>query len=128
MIVMLSIGSKSLLMAFNNDDFSTGELMKSDTTNVIIPVDYIRRANIKLIERRYLLSISKEQDSIINLKDCYIAEQDSIIKDMQNRIILSNNINNEAVDKIDKQKTTINILSGTTAALTIVVILSLIFN
>ena len=47
---------------------------------------------------------------------------------MQNRIILSNNINNEAVDKIDKQKTTINILSGTTAALTIVVILSLIFN
>ena len=128
MIVMLSIGSKSLLMAFNNDDFSTGELMKSDTTNVIIPVDYIRRANIKLIERRYLLSISKEQDSIINLKDCYIAEQDPIIKDMQNRIILSNNINNEAVDKIDKQKTTINILSGTTAALTIVVILSLIFN
>lgn len=115
-------------MAFNNDDFSTGELMKSDTTNVIIPVDYIRRANIKLIERRYLLSISKEQDSIINLKDCYIAEQDSIIKDMQNRIILSNNINNEAVDKIDKQKTTINILGGTTAALTIVVILSLIFN
>ena len=128
MIVMLSIGSKSLLMAFNNDDFSTGELMKSDTTNVIIPVDYIRRANIKLIERRYLLSISKEQDSIINLKDYYIAEQDSIIKDMQNRIILSNNINNEAVDKIDKQKTTINILGGTTAALTIVVILSLIFN
>lgn len=128
MIVMLSIGSKSLLMAFNNDDFSTGKLIKSDTTNVIIPVDYIRRANIKLIERRYLLSISKEQDSIINLKDCYIAEQDSIIKDMQNRIILSNNINNEAVDKIDKQKTTINILGGTTAALTIVVILSLIFN
>lgn len=128
MIVMLSIGSKSLLMAFNNDNSSTGELMKSDTTNVIIPVDYIRRANIKLIERRYLLSISKEQDSIINLKDCYIAEQDSIIKDMQNRIILSNNINNEAVDKIDKQKTTINILGGTTAALTIVVILSLIFN
>lgn len=128
MIVMLSIGSKNLLMAFNNDDFSTGKLIKSDTTNVIIPVDYIRRANIKLIERRYLLSISKEQDSIINLKNCYIAEQDSIIKDMQNRIILSNDINNKAIDKIDKQKTTINILGGTTAALTIVVILSLIFN
>ena len=49
---------------------STGEVVNSDTI-VTIPINHIRKANVLMIERNYLLDITEEQDSIICLHKLY---------------------------------------------------------
>lgn len=93
MIVMLLSSSKSLLAQSNTTNPSTGSELQSDTINVIIPLYYIKQANAKMIERNYLIDITKQKDSIIILKDEYIAEQKNIISDFQSRLDSANNIN-----------------------------------
>lgn len=41
----------------------------ADTAVAVVPVRNLRLANIKLIERKYLLEITKQQDSIIKLNN-----------------------------------------------------------
>ena len=83
---------------------STGKIKQSDTTVVTIPIKYIRNANIKLIERLYLLEINKQQDTLINMKDSYINEQKRIITDFQKRVDEVNKINQAIKQDLDKQK------------------------
>lgn len=87
----------------NNHPF-TGKIKQSDTTVVTIPIKYIRNANIKLIERLYLLEINKQQDTLINMKDSYINEQKRIITDFQKRVDEANKINQAVKQELDKQK------------------------
>lgn len=83
---------------------STGEIKLSDTTEIIIPIDYIKQANAKMIERLYLLRITNEQDSIILMKDKYINEQQKVIADFQQRVKEANKINQQVNTDLIKQR------------------------
>lgn len=83
---------------------STGEIKLSDTTEIIIPINYIKQANAKMIERLYLLRITNEQDSIILMKDKYINEQQKVITDFQQRVKEANKINQQVNADLDKQR------------------------
>ena len=83
---------------------STGEIKLSDTTNVIISINYIKQANAKMTERLYLLRITNEQDSIILMKDKYINEQQKIIVDFQQRVKEANKINQQINTDLAKQR------------------------
>lgn len=87
---------------------STGEIKLSDTTNVIIPINCIKQANAKMIERLYLLRITNEQDSIILMKDKYINEQQKIIVDFQQRVKEANKINQQINSDLAKQRSKFN--------------------
>lgn len=102
MILLLS--SLSSYAQTNDNHSSTGQVKESDTTIVAIPIKYIRNANIKLIERLYLLEINKQQDTLINMKDSYINEQKRIITDFQKRVDEANKINQAVKQDLDKQK------------------------
>lgn len=102
MILLLS--SLSSYAQTNNNSPSTGNLLEADTTIIAIPIKYIRNANTKLIERIYLLEINKQQDTLINMKDRYINEQQKIITDFQKRVEEANKINQAIKQDLDKQK------------------------
>lgn len=99
-----------------------------DTANVCIPIDYIRKANIKLIERKYYIELNNQKDTIINLKDKYIEEQSKAIVDLQNRIQINNNINESIKKDLDKQLKINKILYGTIAGCVVSTIIVLLFK
>lgn len=80
----------------------TGDLIIADTV-VSVSIDYIKKANAKMIERKYLIDINKQQDSIILLKDKYIKEQSIIINDFKQKIIAANDLNKSITDSLNKQ-------------------------
>ena len=97
-----------------NDDNvvpSTGKVKGSDTI-VNVPISIIKEANIKLLERKYYIAISEQQDSIINLKTSYIIEQDKVIDDLQNRILKINKMNSELEEQYKKQQKRTTIAGG----------------
>lgn len=79
-----------------------GDLIISDTV-VSVSIDYIKKANAKMIERKYLIDINKQQDSIILLKDKYIKEQSIIINDFKQKIIAANDLNKSITNSLNKQ-------------------------
>lgn len=127
-IVMLLNNLQSLVLANDNVIPSTGDLIQTDTTVAVIPIYLIKQANVKMIERLYLLEINKQQDSIIQLKDKYINEQQLIIDDFQNKIIKANNLNNNIKNELDKEKTKTKIFGGIAGASILAIIISLFIN
>lgn len=91
--ILLLLSCLNHLVAQNRNANSTGDETQADTTNVIIPISYIKTANAKLIERLYLKEVIIKKDSIILLKNNYINEQSIIIKDFQNKVNDVNKIN-----------------------------------
>ena len=75
-----------------------------DSIKVELPISLIKKANERLIERKYLISIYYEQDSIIQFQNSYIANQSDIINIMQERIVINNQINEDLNKALDKQK------------------------
>ena len=104
MIVMLLSSSMNLLGQTNDSIPSTGDYTKADTTVATIPIYLIKQANAKMIERLYLIEINNQQDSIIDMKDKYISEQQSIITNFQKRITDVNKLNESIKKDLDKQK------------------------
>lgn len=104
MIVMLLSSSMSLLGQTNDNISSTGNYTKADTAVAVVPISLIRQANIKMIERIYLLEIVNQQDTIINMKDKYINEQQRIITDFQKRVNNTNKLNESIKKDLDKQR------------------------
>lgn len=104
MIVMLLNSSMNLLGQTNDSIPSTGDYTKADTTIATIPIYLIKQANAKMIERLYLIEINNQQDSIIDMKDKYISEQQSIITNFQKRITDVNKLNESIKKDLDKQK------------------------
>lgn len=100
LMILLLCGSSKCLLKANNDTIP----LRAGCYEAIaeVPISLIKQANIKLIERKYLLEINKEQDSIINLKNKYIVQQDSIINKFQEKVNIANNINSELKTKINK--------------------------
>lgn len=127
-IVMLLNNLQSLVLANDNVIHSTGDLIQTDTAVAVIPIYLIKQANIKMIERLYLLEINKQQDSIIQLKDKYINEQQLIINDFQNKIIKANDLNNNIKNELDKEKTKTKIFGGIAGASVLAIIISLFIN
>ena len=104
MIVMLLSSSMNLLGQTNDSIPSTGDYTKADTTVATIPIYLIKQANAKMIERLYLIEINNQQDSIIDMKDKYISEQQSIITNFQKRITDVNKLNESIKKDLAKQK------------------------
>lgn len=125
--MMLSNSFMSWCQSDTTSIISTGENTNSDTI-VNIPITYIRKANILMIERNYLLDITEEQDSIINLHKLYISEQDSIINDFQQRIIKNNKINEDINKAYEKERRKTIIFGTTTGVLAAVVVTTVLIN
>ena len=106
---------------------STGKFIDSDTL-VNIPISCIRRANVLMIERNYLLDITKEQDSIISLYNLYILEQDSIIVDFKNKIKQSNKINENINKAYERERKKTIIFGTTTGVLAAIVATTILIN
>ena len=101
---MLLSSSMNLLGQTNDSISSTGDYTKADTIVATIPIYLIKQANAKMIERLYLIEINNQQDSIIDMKDKYISEQQSIITNFQKRITDVNKLNESIKKNLDKQK------------------------
>ena len=101
---MLLSSSMNLLGQTNDSIPSTGDCTKADTTVATVPIYLIKQANAKMIERLYLIEINNQQDSIIDMKDKYISEQQSIITNFQKRITDVNKLNESIKKDLDKQK------------------------
>lgn len=104
MIVLLLSSSKNLLGQTNDSIPSTGNWSKADTTVAVVPINLIKQANAKMIERLYLLEVVNQQDIIINMKDKYINEQQHIITDFQKRVNDTNKLNETIKKDLEKQK------------------------
>ncbi len=106
---------------------STGDIIKSDTI-VNIPISAIRKANVLMIERNYLLDITEEQDSIICLHKLYIEEQDSIIELFKDRVEKNNKINENINKAYEKERRKTIILGTTTGVLSAIVATTILIN
>lgn len=95
----------------SNNTLSTGEITELDTT-VVVPINLIRKANTKMIERKYLIDVVNQQDSIIILKNAYIGEQNKVINDFQNKVVQLNALNESINNDLNKQKTKTRIAIG----------------
>lgn len=78
-----------------------------------------------MIERKYLIDINKQQDSIINLKNNYIAEQNKIIHDLKNKVVDLNKVNANLVDNIHKQTKLNNIATWGSCSIILGIIISI---
>lgn len=94
-----------------NNDLSLRGINHNIDTTITINIDYIRKANIKLIERKYLLKLNLEKDSIINLKNDYINEQYIIIDSLNNKLVTQHKVINNITEDLNKQKKNIIIYS-----------------
>lgn len=103
----------------------TGEQIMEDTC-VSVPIRFIRSANNKMIERKYLLKVVDAQDSIIQLNNEYILQQDTIISDLKNRILETNRINNELQERYKKERTKKIIYGSIAGALLVATVTSII--
>lgn len=126
MIVVLLSGSWNWLGAMTNITSSTGSETKTDTANVVVPVFFVKRANAKMIERKYLIKSNNLKDSIIDMKDKYINEQQSIIADFQNRVNEYNKLNVSIKEDLEKQKKKNKIILGSGIGVIVGVIIGLI--
>jgi hypothetical protein len=115
------------LQAATNDGIpSTGGVECSDSAVIAVPALLIKKANAKMIERKYLLLITNEQDSIINMKDKYINEQQKIITDFQKRIADTNKLNETIKKDLDKQKKRNKIITYSAGGVIIGLVIGLI--
>lgn len=104
MIALLLFSSKSLLAQTNYDSPSTGKKLKSDITYVTVPVNLIKQANVKMIERLYLIDINNKQEEILNEQSRYIDEQTKIITDFKQKLVDSNNTIISIQNDLDRMK------------------------
>ena len=126
MIVLLLSSSKNLLGQTNDSIPSTGNWLKADTTIAVVPINLIKQANAKMIERFYLLEVVNQQDTIIDMKDKYINEQQHIITDFQKRVNDTNKLNETIKKDLDKQKKRNKIITYSTGGIILGLIIGLI--
>ena len=100
---------------------STGEINRTDTSLVTIPINYIHLANQKLIERQYLIEANQYKDSIIVDYKKYVEEQEKAIKSFQQKTADYDRINKDLSKRLEIQKKT-SLICGSVAAASIAVI------
>lgn len=105
-----------------NDSF-TGVEQQADTT-ITITIEEVRAINKKLIERKYLLNIVNEQDSIIKYQDNYIKEEQRIVRELQDNINNNERLHVELNKSVNKYK----LISGCLGASLAISLLFMIFK
>ena len=121
--ILMIVVLLSCLKSYAQTIPSTGEQNK-DSIEVIIPISYIKLANQKLLERKYLIEINAQKDSIINDYKNYIKVYEEINKEYQTKIDEYNNINKNLSKSLQKQKKT-SLVLGTVAGASILTIVLL---
>lgn len=114
-----------------NDKYDTslrGIEWKPDTIKVAIPIELLRKANIKMIERKYFKKIIIEQDSIITLKDKYILEQENIINDFQKRLLVNAKLNETIRKDLEREKVKSKIFGGIAGVAIVVTIVTILIK
>lgn len=101
---------------------------KSDTIKVAIPIELLRKTNIKMIERKYFKKIIIEQDSIITLKDKYILEQENIINDFQKRLLVNAKLNETIRKDLEREKVKSKIFGGIAGVAVVVTIVTILIK
>ena len=108
MIAQLLISLTNLYGQTNRNSSSTGE---TNEATVIIPINDIKIATIKLLERNEYKEICLEKDSIILNYKSYIKLQDNQIENLkfENYQLMEQNdeyirINEEIAESLNKQK------------------------
>ena len=81
-----------------------------------------------MLERKYLLDVTTQQDSIICLQVKYISEQDSIISGFKNKINENNRINEDLKKMYDKERRKTVIFGTTSGVLATVVVTTILIN
>ena len=110
--IVLLLNSLNLLAQQNNINVPLrGSECSSDTAVAVVQINLLKKANVKMIERNYLININKEQDSIIIMKDKYINEQQKVIADFQMRVNNTNKLNESIKLDLEKQKRKNKIIS-----------------
>lgn len=103
--IVLLLNSLNLLAQRDSTNVPLrGSECSSDTAVAVVPINLLKQANAKMIERVYLININKEQDSIIIMKDKYINEQQKIITDFQMRVDNTNKLNESIKLDLERQK------------------------
>lgn len=110
----------------NNNDTIPLRGNADSAAMVSVGINYIKQANIKLYERKMLLELNAEKDTIIAFKDSYILEQERIIKDFQDRVNKGNDINKEISRNLERQKKITYVIGGVAGA-SIITTIILIF-
>ena len=128
LILLMILLVSSYLRGYAQIISSTGEIIRDDTTKVIVPIKYIRLANEKLIERNYLLEANAYKDSIIIDYKNYIKEQERINKEYINKVNDNKKLVNDLNKRLERQKKTSLILGGVAGASIITVVLIAIVN
>lgn len=118
----------SLLASDKYDTPLRGIEWKSDTIKVAIPIELLRKANIKMIERKYFKKIIIEQDSIITLKDKYILEQENIINDFQKRLLVNAKLNETIRKDLEREKIKSKIFGGIVGVAIVVTIVTILIK
>lgn len=124
MIVLLL----NCLNSYAQDISSTGEKIKADTNLVSIPIEYIRLANQKLIERNYLEEVNNYKDSIIVDYKNYIKEQEMMCNDYKKQLMEYNKINEDLNKSLAKQKKTTLVFGSVAGASIVIAILTSFVN
>ncbi len=110
--IVLLLNSLNLLAQQNNINVPLrGSECSSDTAVAVVQINLLKKANVKMIERNYLININKEQDSIIIVKDKYINEQQKVIADFQMRVNNTNKLNESIKLDLERQKRKNKIIS-----------------
>ena len=122
------LGNSKSYAQVNDGTSLQGRKQEQDSSVVTVPISYIKLANTKMIERLYLKEICNQQDTIIELKDKYIKEQQAIINSFQERIIASEELNQRLYKSIDKQRKKKRILLGTTFGASLVALFAFMCN
>lgn len=127
-IAMLLSNFMSLLASDKYDTSLRGIEWKSDTVKVAISIELLRKANIKMIERKYFKKIIVEQDSIITLKDKYILEQENIINDFQKRLLVNVQLNETIKKDLEREKVKSKIFGGIAGVAVVVTIVTILIK
>lgn len=127
-ILLLLCSFKSYCQTKGWDVSSTGEIQLTNDNKCIVPIELIKKANAKLVERKYFAKIICQQDTIINLQKQEIKEYSIIVSNMQNRILDANKYNEELQAIIEKQRVKNKIFIGTTCGAIAVTALLLLLN
>lgn len=102
--------------------------MMEDSVCVSIPIEYIRLANKKLIERNYLEEVNNYKDSIIIDYKNYIVEQNKINENYKQQLLEYNRINENLNKSLNKQKKVSLVLGGVAGASIITILLVSLLN
>lgn len=125
--ILMIVVLLSCLKSYAQTIPSTGEQNK-DSIEVIIPISYIKLANQKLLERKYLIEINAQKDSIINDYKNYIEVYEEINKEYQAKIDEYNNVNKNLSNSLQKQKKTSLVLGTVAGASVLTIVLLSIAN